>query len=303
MRVAVRPEARDLGPPLGAKAPRHRSRPRRTRRARRSPSSAPPASAGSASRAARSAPPRRRRSGSASPARCGFARGSRRRSAATRRGSAPRSASAAESNVAFLRASVAPATLPPVLRREGVRCREGHKQGIVAALAAIAAVGVIAGTAGAATVRTAGGLEFEVNEYVSDTVRWVPGNIVVRPNERVTWIDRDESPDPHTITVANKRALPGQNGEYLRLPGLRARGRAPRRSEQPGVGHRPPAGEPRAGRDEPAGRLARPGSRRADRRQGDGGGRSHDSLLLRHPSVDAGVDQGHAHRRGRPGPA
>ncbi len=81
---------------------------------------------------------------------------------------------------------------------------------IVAALAAIAAVGVIAGTAGAATVRTAGGLEFEVNEYVSDTVRWVPGHIIAKSNERVTWIDRDESPDPHTITVANKRALPGQ---------------------------------------------------------------------------------------------
>lgn len=77
-----------------------------------------------------------------------------------------------------------------------------------AAFAAIAAVGVFAGTTGAATVRTEGGLDFAPNEFVRDTVRWVPGHIVVRRGERVRWIDSDESPDPHTITIAAKRTIP-----------------------------------------------------------------------------------------------
>lgn len=87
------------------------------------------------------------------------------------------------------------------------------KKTSAAAIATIAVVGAIAGPAGAATVRTEGGLAFVPNEYIRDTVRWVPGHIVVRRNERVRWIDSDKSPDPHTITVAPRRLIPrpGQN--------------------------------------------------------------------------------------------
>jgi plastocyanin len=77
---------------------------------------------------------------------------------------------------------------------------------VVLALSVSVWIGAV--DAGAATVRTVGGPRFEPNEAISDTVRWSPGHVIVRPNERVTWIDRDTSRDPHTITFVNRRALP-----------------------------------------------------------------------------------------------
>ena len=78
--------------------------------------------------------------------------------------------------------------------------------------AAVAALFLVAGAtaalAGAATVRTRGGVEFSPNEYVRDTVRFVPGPITVRPNARVTWIDADRSEEPHTVTIVRRREQP-----------------------------------------------------------------------------------------------
>jgi plastocyanin len=77
----------------------------------------------------------------------------------------------------------------------------------LAALATVFAIG--AAPAGAAeVVRTIGGPRFEPNGGISDTVRWSPGHVIVTPNERVTWIDRDESSEPHTITFVNRREVP-----------------------------------------------------------------------------------------------
>ena len=84
-----------------------------------------------------------------------------------------------------------------------------------AVVAAVIAAGALAGGAAGATVRTEGGPEFSANEFVQDSVRWAPGHIVVRPRERVTWIDRDESPDPHTITIVNRRSVPGSIEEVF----------------------------------------------------------------------------------------
>jgi plastocyanin len=84
----------------------------------------------------------------------------------------------------------------------------------LAALATVFAIG--AAPAGAAeVVRTIGGPRFEPNGGISDTVRWSPGHVIVTPNERVTWIDRDETPDPHTITVVNRRELPRTIGQVF----------------------------------------------------------------------------------------
>jgi plastocyanin len=77
-----------------------------------------------------------------------------------------------------------------------------------AVLALLTLAGATAASTGAATVRTAGGPEFSPNEYLRDTSRFAPGAITVRPNERVVWIDRDRTPDPHTITFVNRNELP-----------------------------------------------------------------------------------------------
>ena len=78
---------------------------------------------------------------------------------------------------------------------------------------ALAATAVLAGAGAAAadaakTVRTRGGPEFQANQYIRDTLRFAPGAIVVRPNERVTWVDADRAPEPHTVTVVSRRNLP-----------------------------------------------------------------------------------------------
>lgn len=84
-----------------------------------------------------------------------------------------------------------------------------------AAAAVLLVAGGTAAAAGAATVRTRGGPEFSQNQYIRDTVRFVPGAITVRPNERVTWIDSDRSPDPHTVTVVRRREVPDRVGEVF----------------------------------------------------------------------------------------
>ena len=78
---------------------------------------------------------------------------------------------------------------------------------VTAVVALVAAVG--AGSAHAAkTVLTRGGDEFAPNEFVRSSLRFAPGTITVRPGERVTWVDGDQSRDPHTVTVVNARNVP-----------------------------------------------------------------------------------------------
>ncbi len=83
-------------------------------------------------------------------------------------------------------------------------------------LAAFLVVGVAAGGAQAAkTVRTIGGPTFERNGFIADSQRFSPGNIVVRPNERVTWVDRDRTRDPHTITFVNRGERPNNANQVF----------------------------------------------------------------------------------------
>ena len=94
--------------------------------------------------------------------------------------------------------------------------RKRYRRGALAIVAATALAGVGAAAADAAkTVRTVGGAEFAPNQYIRDTLRFAPGAIVVRPNERVTWIDRDEAPEPHTITVVSRRNVPNTIDEVF----------------------------------------------------------------------------------------
>ena len=90
-----------------------------------------------------------------------------------------------------------------------MRRRKTHRRtAAVTAVVALAA-GLGTGSAQAAkTVFTRGGDEFAPNEYVRSSLRFAPGTITVRPGERVTWVDRDQSQDPHTVTVVNARNMP-----------------------------------------------------------------------------------------------
>ena len=84
-------------------------------------------------------------------------------------------------------------------------------------VAVSAAAAVAAGTATAAkTVRTVGGPGFKPNQFIIDTVRFSPGPLRVRSGERVTWIDRDRVPEPHTVTVATRQNIPNTLQELFR---------------------------------------------------------------------------------------
>ena len=89
----------------------------------------------------------------------------------------------------------------------------------VAALFALASAVTAATAAAGHTVRTIGGPVFEPNRVVADTVRFAPGLITVRAGHRVTWVDRDRSPEPHTITVVTRRNLPDSFQDLARCVG------------------------------------------------------------------------------------
>lgn len=94
--------------------------------------------------------------------------------------------------------------------------RKSQRRTAAAVASALLAAGLVTGSAYAAkTVRTVGGPEFEPNQFIRDTVRFSPSALLVRPGERVTWVDRDRSPDPHTVTVVNRRNVPNTLGELF----------------------------------------------------------------------------------------
>jgi plastocyanin len=90
-----------------------------------------------------------------------------------------------------------------------------HTRTAAALSALFLLAGLTAASAGAATVRTRGGADFIPNEYVRDTLHFSPGRITVRPNGRVTWIDADRAPDPHTVTVVRRREVPNTLNELF----------------------------------------------------------------------------------------
>ena len=83
-----------------------------------------------------------------------------------------------------------------------------HHRAAIALVVTVAFAASAAAAEAAKTVRTVGGPEFAPNQYISDTLRFAPGGITVRRNERVTWVDADRASEPHTVTVVSRRNLP-----------------------------------------------------------------------------------------------
>jgi plastocyanin len=95
------------------------------------------------------------------------------------------------------------------------RRKTHHRAGLALVTAAVLAGMGAAAADAAKTVRTVGGPEFQPNQYIRDTLRFAPGAITVRPNERVTWVDADRAPEPHTVTVVSRRNLPDRIEELF----------------------------------------------------------------------------------------
>jgi plastocyanin len=58
------------------------------------------------------------------------------------------------------------------------------------------------------TVDTKGGFDMKPNKFIRSDLRFAPGKIVVRSGREVTWRDRDDWEEPHTITVVDADELP-----------------------------------------------------------------------------------------------
>ena len=94
------------------------------------------------------------------------------------------------------------------------KSRSARAAGVIACALAVAGIGAAAADA-AKTVQVRGGIVFEPNQALTDTLRFAPGALTVRPNERITWVDRDRMPDPHTITIVLPREVPDRVNELF----------------------------------------------------------------------------------------
>lgn len=89
-----------------------------------------------------------------------------------------------------------------------------HRVGVALLLAAaLIPIGNQAGADGKRTVEAVGGFTFEPNEFIQLTFRFDPGKITVERGKKVTWKDVTEpdpfeGPEPHTITIVDKKELP-----------------------------------------------------------------------------------------------
>jgi plastocyanin len=81
------------------------------------------------------------------------------------------------------------------------------------ALVLVAALAVSGLTVGASAherterVAIVGGSKFIPNALVQETLRFRPGSISVHSGQSVTWVDRDQVEDPHTVTIAAQSDL------------------------------------------------------------------------------------------------
>jgi plastocyanin len=78
--------------------------------------------------------------------------------------------------------------------------------GIVLALSGIA----VAASAHTPTnhVNLIGRADVIPNAFIQATFRFSPGDISVKHGSRVTWADKDETEEPHTVTIVKRSELP-----------------------------------------------------------------------------------------------
>ena len=70
---------------------------------------------------------------------------------------------------------------------------------------------VTAGMAGAQsgmTVRVMGEEDVDPNVRIFSNFRFSPGPVTVKSGDTVTWVDADDTPAPHTVTIVDSADLP-----------------------------------------------------------------------------------------------
>lgn len=81
---------------------------------------------------------------------------------------------------------------------------EGEERELRSAVAG----GENSGGKGDRTVKTKGGFDMKPNKFIRSDLRFAPGKIAVRSGDQVTWRDRDDWPEEHTITIVDEGELP-----------------------------------------------------------------------------------------------
>jgi plastocyanin len=64
-------------------------------------------------------------------------------------------------------------------------------------------------------VSTRGSESFEPNALIQATFRFSPDKIVVHHGQQVRWVHRDNSEEPHTVTIVNKDQVPTSADEVF----------------------------------------------------------------------------------------
>lgn len=94
--------------------------------------------------------------------------------------------------------------------------RVTHKLLLFVALVAVAALASIPALAGAhkggghksAKLVIKGGGSAKINKYIKDSVRWVPGRVVISSGGTLTIANKSSDPEPHTFSIVQKKQLP-----------------------------------------------------------------------------------------------
>ena len=79
---------------------------------------------------------------------------------------------------------------------------------------------------GGGSVSTRGTETFEPNALIQATFRFSPEKIVVHHGQQVRWVHRDQSEEPHTVTIVNRDQLPRSVDEVFQCKVCRQVGKA-----------------------------------------------------------------------------
>ena len=108
---------------------------------------------------------------------------------------------------------------PAVYSRRGTGGAGERREGGLKRLGVVLVVAVLAGLSSIptglandakrhVTIKTRGRNGVRINELIFSTLRFKPGEVSVKSGGRVTLWHRDETEDPHTLTIVRRQELP-----------------------------------------------------------------------------------------------
>jgi plastocyanin len=88
---------------------------------------------------------------------------------------------------------------------------------IVAVLVSVGWLGSVA-SAAPGVIKTGGGEIFVANALIQSTLKFIPGPVRVASGGTLTWVDADQTEEPHTISIVDKSDLPTDTEEVFECP-------------------------------------------------------------------------------------